>query len=224
MDRTDFEPWKGKEVAKLLALVENQRRYYQDLISALPVGLVVLSANRSVVSSNRAFRQAFGVRSEDLRGKNIEQILPSDRLIENIRNTMVNGIPQPALQLEHAGKLWRIAILPLRNWDEEMEMETLLVVDDVTGLPVGRSRGGAPNGFAFRQRAGGGLARRRRGAPVHGRQRWGGTDAGLSGGALAEDLPTSLRSGFTRRIVTRCWRCTGRRFSNRARSARSFAW
>ncbi len=137
MDRTGFEPWKGKEVAKLLALVENQRRYYQDLVSALPVGLVVLSANRSIVSSNRAFRQAFGVRNDDLQGKNIEQILPSDRLIENIRNTMVNGIPQPALQLEHGGKLWRIAILPLRNGDEEMAMETLLVVDDITGLPSG---------------------------------------------------------------------------------------
>jgi PAS domain S-box-containing protein len=135
MDRTDFEPWKGKEVSKLLALVENQRRYYQDLISALPVGLVVLSANRSVVSSNRAFRQTFGVRYDDLRGRSIEQILPSDRLIENIRRTMVDGSPQAPLQVEHGGKTWRVTILPLRNRDEEMEMETLLVVEDLTGLP-----------------------------------------------------------------------------------------
>ncbi len=149
MDRTDFEPWKGKEVAKLLALVENQRRYYQDLVSALPVGLVVLSAKRSVVSSNRAFRQAFGVRSEDLRGKNIEQILPSDPLIENIRSVMLNGTPQPPLQIEHGGKLWRVAILPLRNWDEEMEMETLLVVDDVTGLLSGASAAAPQAAFSF---------------------------------------------------------------------------
>ena len=134
MDRTDFEPWKGKEVAKLLALVENQRRYYQDLVSALPVGLAVLSTNRAIVASNRAFRQAFAVRNDDLRGRNIEQILPSDPLIESIRNVMVNGIPQPPLQVEASGKLWRVAILPLRNWEEQMEMETLLVVEDVTGL------------------------------------------------------------------------------------------
>ena len=137
MERTDFEPWKGKEVARLLALVENQRRYYQDLVSALPVGLVVLSANRSVVSANRAFRQAFGVRMEDLRGKSIEQILPSDRLVEDIRDAMENGIPHAPFLLEQTGKLWRISILPLRNWDEEMEMETLLVVDDVTGVRAG---------------------------------------------------------------------------------------
>jgi signal transduction histidine kinase len=71
-----------------------------------------------------------------LRGKSIEQILPSDPLIENIRSTMVNGIAQPPLQVEHGGKLWRISILPLRNWDEEMEMETLLVVQESTaGVP-----------------------------------------------------------------------------------------
>ena len=137
MDRTDFEPWKGKEVARLLALVENQRRYYQDMVSSLPVGLVVLAANRSVVSANLAFRQTFSLRVEDLRGKTIEQILPSDRLIEKIRDVMVNGISQSELPLEQAGKLLRIAILPLRNWDEQMEMETLLMVDDVTDLRPG---------------------------------------------------------------------------------------
>ena len=145
MERTDFEPWKGKEVARLLALVENHRRYYQDMVSNLPVGVVVLSANRSVVSANRAFRQAFGMRVEELRGKTIEQILPSDRLIEKIRDVMVHGIPQPGFLFEQAGKLLRIAVLPIRNWDEEMEMETLLVVADVTDVRPGPAAiAGAP--------------------------------------------------------------------------------
>ena len=84
MERIDLDAWSGREVAKLLALVENQRRYYQDMVAGLPVGLVVLSSDRTVVSANRAFRQEFGLRVEDLRGKTIEQILPSDRLIEKI--------------------------------------------------------------------------------------------------------------------------------------------
>ena len=131
MDRTDFEPWKGKEVAKLLALVENQRRYYQDIISALPVGLVVLSAKRSVVSEQS--RVPEGVRSPRSRiyaGRALSSSCPPILLIENIRNAMVHGIAQPPLQVEHGGKRWRMAILPLRNWDEELEMETLLVVED----------------------------------------------------------------------------------------------
>jgi two-component system, cell cycle sensor histidine kinase and response regulator CckA len=140
MDRTDFEPWKGREVARLLALVENQRRYYQDMVSSLPVGLVVLAANRSVVLANRAFREAFGMSVEDLRGKTIEQILPSDRLIEKIRDVTLHGtpspggMPSPGFLLERGGKVLRVAILPIRPWDEETEMETLLMVADVTDV------------------------------------------------------------------------------------------
>lgn len=137
MERTDFESWNGKEVARLLALVENQRRYYQEMVASLPVGLVVLSANRTVVSANRAFRQAFGLRIEDLRGKSIEQILPSDRMIEKIREMAVEGIPQPEFLLHQAGKLLRISVLPLRSWDEETEMETLLMIADVSDVRSG---------------------------------------------------------------------------------------
>jgi PAS domain S-box-containing protein len=137
MERSDFESWTGKDVARLLALVENQRRYYQDMVAGLPVGLVVLSANRTVVSANRAFRHTLGLSLEDLRGKTIEQILHSDRLIEKIRDMTVEGIPQPGLLLQQAGKLLRISILPLRNWDEETETETLLMVDNVSELGTG---------------------------------------------------------------------------------------
>jgi len=137
MERSDFDSWNGKEVAKLLALVENQRRYYQDMVAGLPMGLVVLSGNRTVVSANRAFRQTFGLRIEDLHGKTIEQILHSDRLIEKIREMTVAGIPQLGLVLQHAGKLLRISILPLRNWDDETERETLLVIDEVSEVRTG---------------------------------------------------------------------------------------
>lgn len=145
MERSDFESWNGREVARLLALVENQRRYYQDMVAGLPVGLAVLAADRKVVSANRAFRQAFGLRVEDLRGKTIEQILPSERLIEKIRQMTVEGIPQPAFLVQQAGKALRVSILPLRNWDEETETETLLMIDDVSGLSAGTAGAkGAP--------------------------------------------------------------------------------
>jgi len=137
MERTDFEAWNGREVARLLALVENQRRYYQDMVASLPVGLVVLSATRTVVSANRAFRQMLGFRIEDLRGKAIEQILPSDRLIEKIREMRGEGIPQRGLLLQHARKLLRVAILPLRNWNEDTEPEILLMIDDVSEVRAG---------------------------------------------------------------------------------------
>jgi two-component system cell cycle sensor histidine kinase/response regulator CckA len=134
MERTDFEQWRAKEVARLLALVETERRYYQEIIAALPAGLVVLSPDRFIVSANRAFRRLFGLRIEDLRGKSIEQILRSDRLLERIRDVHVHGIPQPAFFLDVDERQFRIAILPIRNWDDENELETLLMVEDLTGV------------------------------------------------------------------------------------------
>ncbi len=131
MERTDFEQWKAREVARLLALVETERRYYQEMVASLPVALVVLSADRSVVSANRAFRHTFGMRSEDLRRKTIEQIIPSPRLVDRIRDAHVHGIVQPDVYVELDDRTLRVAIVPIRNWDDESELETLLMVEDL---------------------------------------------------------------------------------------------
>lgn len=131
MERTDFEQWKSREVARLLALVETERRYYQEMVASLPVALVVLSAERAIVSANRAFRQTFGVRIEDLRRRTIEQIIPSPQLIERIRETHLSGASQPDLYLDIDGRPLRISLLPIRNWDDEGELETLLMVEDL---------------------------------------------------------------------------------------------
>jgi signal transduction histidine kinase/CheY-like chemotaxis protein len=133
MERVDFEQWKPKEVARLLALVEGGRRYYQNLVAALPVPLIVLAPDRSVVFANRAFRQAFGLRAEDLSRMSIDQILPSERLIEKIRDVHVHGIAQPGFTLDVGEKLLRITMVPIRSLDEETEFETLLMVEDVSG-------------------------------------------------------------------------------------------
>src|SRR5277367_3145660 len=104
MERQDLEQWKAKEVARLLALVETERRYYQEMVALLPVALVVLSEDRTLSSANRAFRQTFGLRSSEMRGKTIEQILPSERLIEKIRDVHTSGISQTGFLVEHNGR------------------------------------------------------------------------------------------------------------------------
>ncbi len=134
MERTDFEQWKAKEVARLLALVETERRYYQEMVAMLPVAIVVLGPDRSVVSSNRAFRHLFGMKPEDLRRKTIEQVIPSQALVEKIRSVHMHSDSQPYVFVDFDERQLRIAIVPVRNWDEEGEMETLLTVQDVTAL------------------------------------------------------------------------------------------
>jgi len=140
MERTDFEQWKGKEVARLLALIETERRYYQEMVATLPVAIAVLSADRSIVLANRAFRQTFGVRADELRCKTMEQILPSDQLVERIRaahvQTSGEGAARASLVLESAGKLLRVDVRPIRNWDEDMELETLVAIQDLSSVDL----------------------------------------------------------------------------------------
>jgi two-component system, cell cycle sensor histidine kinase and response regulator CckA len=138
MERTDFEQWKAKEVARLLALVETERRYYQEMVASLPVALVVLAPDRSVASANRAFRHTFGVRTEDLRRKTIEQVIPSQALVEKIRDVHMHSDAPPYVFVEVDERRFRVAIVPIRNWDDEGEVETLLMLQDVSasaGVP-----------------------------------------------------------------------------------------
>ncbi len=142
MERTGFEQWKPREVARLLALVETERRYYQEIVATLPAALVVLAADRTIVSANRAFRRLIGkripVRNEDLRQKTIEQVLPSDQLVERIRSAHVHGDTEPFVvrtdELRAEQRVFRIAIVPIRSWEDEMEAETLLMVEDLTSV------------------------------------------------------------------------------------------
>lgn len=134
MERPDFEHWKPKEVARLLALVETERRYYQEMVATLPVPVAVLTATRQVASANRAFRRTVGMRSDELRNKLIEQILPSDALVERIRSAHNQGEIEP-LVLNMGDRRFRVAVMPIQNWEDELEAETLLILEDLTGLP-----------------------------------------------------------------------------------------
>src|ERR1044071_6338364 len=59
MERTDLGPWSAKEVARLLALLEAQLGYYREIAAALPVPVAVVTKDRTLVWTNRAFRGRF---------------------------------------------------------------------------------------------------------------------------------------------------------------------
>src|SRR5579864_6621094 len=74
MERADFRHWPAKDVARLLALLEAELGYYREIAAALPIPLAVVSKDRSVVWTNRAFRRRFGTRGEDLPARGFTEI------------------------------------------------------------------------------------------------------------------------------------------------------
>lgn len=138
MERADLEQWKAREVARLLALVETERRYYQEIVATIPVGLLVLSSDLSIISANRAIKKIFGLRSGDaLRGR-LDALLPG-WLLDRVEEILKTGTAQTGLlvETEHEGKRkYRVAIQAIRNWDDEAAQEALLTIEDLSGVEL----------------------------------------------------------------------------------------
>src|ERR1700736_2548219 len=66
MERADFRHWAAKDVARLLGLLEAELGYYREIAAALPRPLAVVAKARSVVWTNRSFRNRFGTGTEHL--------------------------------------------------------------------------------------------------------------------------------------------------------------
>lgn len=142
MERADLDLWKSREVARLLSLVETERRYYQDIVASLPVGLLILDSELFILSSNRATRDILGLKSaEAVRGR-VDSFLPPE-IAERAREVL--GTMQPRSHLMAGGL--RISIQPIRNRYQENALELLLTIED---LRAGREQGLAPARAASR--------------------------------------------------------------------------
>ncbi len=121
-------------MARLLALVETQRRYYQEIVASIPVGLLVLSSDLSILLANGAARKIFGLHTSGS-PRRIDAVLPASMLdrIEEVLNT---GVQQTGVMVESGRdkRHLRIGILAIRNWDDEAAQEALLTVEDLTDV------------------------------------------------------------------------------------------
>jgi PAS domain S-box-containing protein len=134
MERTDLDQWRGREVARLLALVETQRRYYQEIVASVPVGLLVLSSDLSILLANGAARKIFGLHAGES-PRRMDTILPAP-LLDRIEEVLQTGLQQTGVFVENGRdkRYLRVGIQAIRNWDDEAAPEALLTVEDLTGL------------------------------------------------------------------------------------------
>ncbi len=134
MERTDLDQWRGREVARLLALVETQRRYYQEIVASIPVGLLVLSTDFSILLANGAARKIFGLQSGES-PRRMDTILPAS-LLDRIAEVLKTNGQQTGVMVESGRdkRRLRVGILAIRNWDEEAAQEALLTVEDLTDV------------------------------------------------------------------------------------------
>ena len=133
MKRVDLEQWRAEEVARLLALVEAERRYYQDIVASVPVGLAVLDEDLTFLSANKTFRTIFGLEGNRLVKTRLEDLFPGEAVRTRAREVLDTSLPQKRIGMEFAtdsGTVQlRLSIQPFRGWNEEASLEILLLVE-----------------------------------------------------------------------------------------------
>ena len=136
MEHTDFEQWTAREVARLMALVQAERRYYQEIVAVLPAPVVVVGHDGSVGYANRSFRSLFGLQAGDLRRISLPQLLPSPQLTDALAQIHVRRTVPPVV-VNHGERTLRISMESIRDRLEDSKSETLLVIEDVTPPAAG---------------------------------------------------------------------------------------
>lgn len=133
MQRAEHDQWKASEVARLLALVETERRYYQDIFSVLPVAVALVDAEWRLVAVNREFRRRFGLMQVDFTRMRLPDLMPAPELEAAMTGVLKGGAPvELALRLgtgESALGL-RVSIQKMPGWQADSQDELLLTIGD----------------------------------------------------------------------------------------------
>jgi CheY-like chemotaxis protein len=134
MNRREQEMWSPREVARLLSLLEAERRYYQEIMAAVPSGLGIVGPDGTVQISNRALRNMFGLDPLTMGDPPVEQLLPSEVMRAAIPE-MLSGRRTAAmseLSMQPDGRWMRFGLRPFRDWDDFSKLEVLLTVEEST--------------------------------------------------------------------------------------------
>lgn len=136
MERIDLEQWTPRDVAKLLTLVENEKRYYQEIMALLPMGVAVVGRDGSILSINRSFRQIFGIRHEEASQRSLPDLLSFDNSAqEKISAALsmgdtLSGLPVSIADRQGVARDFRVSIIAMHDWFEENSNDLLVVFED----------------------------------------------------------------------------------------------
>ncbi len=131
MEKSEHQLWPSREVARLLSLVETERRYYEDVLAVLPVPVAIVQAGGKFVSANRAFLQSRQIKMAELAALSLPRLLP--------------GVPlEPGVHGE-----WQL--VRIQRWDDE-DSDLLLVQHPAEGAAPAAA-GPAASPFALQEAA-----------------------------------------------------------------------
>ncbi len=134
MQRAEFDQWKASEVARLLALVEAERRYYQDIFAALPVAVAMVDPEWRLTSVNREFKRRLGLVHADFSRMRLPDLVPDPGLEAALGEVLSTGTPKTDYRARigsgSSARRLRISIQKIAGWQTAAEDELILTIED----------------------------------------------------------------------------------------------
>lgn len=133
MERFETQRWMSHEVARLIAIFESERRFYDEMVTLLPVPLATVGADGAILSANQAFLREFGLKREELERKSLSAIFGNEDWLGAL-------LPRETGVLASGGHA--VHFTPIPRWDRgETEW---MVVFTPQAAPVVVAPGTAP--------------------------------------------------------------------------------
>jgi PAS domain S-box-containing protein len=126
-----------QEQVRQVRAMASLQGYADKIVASVPAGLLLLSEDLHVLSANRAFLESFRLREDDVRGRDLQQLVRAERLVRTAREVLASGeAPPPGLYelyvyARRDTKPARITMSPIAMADDE-PLRLLLVVEDLT--------------------------------------------------------------------------------------------
>ncbi len=118
MRPVEIDLWKARDVARLLSLVEADRRYFQELLAAIPVPIAIVNRDLTVSACNHAFWGLFEGGQGDSR-TDVGQWLEIADVRQKITSVLASGKPGEH-EIESSGRSFLLSLQPIRHWDEDV--------------------------------------------------------------------------------------------------------
>lgn len=108
MERFETQRWMSHEVARLISIFESERRFYDEMVTLLPVPLATVGSDGAILSANQAFLSEFHIKREELERKSLTAIFGNEDWLSAL-------LPRETGAL--ATGSYSVHFTPIRRWD-----------------------------------------------------------------------------------------------------------
>lgn len=120
----------SKDIDRLVATLDRQRRHNGNIVASVPAGLLVLTDELLITCSNRVFLNYFNLQRKGTIGKNLIDIIPIPELAREVSDVIKTKKPKYDLHYKLNNKYLRINVSRLENIEEGACV--LLAIEDIT--------------------------------------------------------------------------------------------